>query len=44
MMKMGSRPKVQSAVNETAECAILASGTAAGLMHEPFSPEYSAQK
>jgi hypothetical protein len=40
---MGSRPRTQSAVKETAECAMLASGTAAGFMHSPCSPLYSGE-
>lgn len=39
---MGSRPRTQSDVKETTECAMLASGTAAGFMQCPFSPLYSA--
>ena len=41
---MGRRPSIQSAVKETTEWAILASGTAAVLMHDPFSPAYWSQK
>lgn len=41
---IGSKPRTQSAVNDTAECAILASGTAAGLIHDPFLPSYCSQK
>jgi hypothetical protein len=38
---IGNRPRIQSAVKETAEWAVLASGTAAGFIHCPFSPLYS---
>lgn len=41
MRVMGKSPSNQSAVNETAECAMLASGTIAGFIHFPCSPLYS---
>lgn len=41
MRVMGKSPSNQSAVNETAECAMLASGTIAGFIHFPCWPLYS---
>jgi hypothetical protein len=35
---MGSRPRTQSAVKETAECAMLASGTTDAFRQCPFAP------
>ena len=36
----GSKPRIQSAVKETTEWAMLASGTAAGLIQLPSNPSY----
>ena len=37
---MGNRPRIQSAVKETTEWAMLATGTAAGLIQLPSNPAY----